>query len=85
MALDLSRPPPAQVSARVLLAGIDLYQASLSRWMPAMGVHCRFRPTCSHYAEAVVRRDGALIGGGRAAWRLLRCGAWTPAGTDDPP
>jgi putative membrane protein insertion efficiency factor len=82
LALDLSRPPEKQLSARVLLGGIDLYQATLSG---RLGVRCRFEPSCSHYAEAVIRHDGALIGTLRAVHRIARCGPWTPAGTHDPP
>lgn len=85
LAFDLSRPPADQLSARFLLAGIHLYQRTLSPRMPAVGVHCRFTPTCSHYAEGAIRKYGALGGSARAAWRILRCGPWTPAGTVDPP
>jgi putative membrane protein insertion efficiency factor len=85
VALDAGRPPARQLSARVLLAGIHLYQATLSPLMPALGVRCRFSPSCSHYAEAVIRRDGALVGTARAVARIARCGPWTPAGTVDPP
>lgn len=84
-ALDLARPPERQLSATALVGAIDLYQATASGWMPTLGVHCRFEPTCSHYAEAVIRRDGALVGTLRAAGRVLRCGPWTPEGTHDPP
>ena len=82
---DLARPPADQLSARVLLAGIDLYQAKASRRLAKAGVRCRFQPTCSRYAEAAIRQDGALVGSLRAGWRILRCGPWTPAGTVDPP
>jgi putative membrane protein insertion efficiency factor len=85
LCVDLTRPPSRQASARVLLAGIHLYQATLSPRMPALGVRCRFRPTCSHYAEGAIARYGAVSGSLRAAWRILRCGPWTPAGTYDPP
>jgi hypothetical protein len=85
LALDLARPAPAQLSARALLAAIHAYQATASPRLAALGVRCRFRPTCSHYAEGAIRRDGALVGSLRAAWRVLRCGPWTKAGTDDPP
>ena len=85
LGLDLSRPPAAQVSARMLIAGIDVYQATLSKLMPAAGVNCRFEPTCSHYAEGSIRRYGALEGTGKAFWRILRCGPWTEKGTVDPP
>ena len=50
-----------------------------------MGVQCRFTPTCSHYGEACIRQFGAMRGGWLAMKRVLRCGPWTPMGTDDPP
>ncbi|MFQ5351175.1 MAG: membrane protein insertion efficiency factor YidD [Thermoanaerobaculia bacterium] len=85
LGVDLARPPAAQLSARAMLAAIDLYQELLSPRIERTGVRCRFQPTCSHYGEAVIRRHGALVGGFKAAWRILRCGPWTPAGTEDPP
>jgi uncharacterized protein len=85
LAIDLARPPARQASARLLLGGIHLYQATLSPRMAALGVQCRFRPTCSHYAEGAIARYGALSGSLRAAWRIVRCGPWTPLGTYDPP
>lgn len=68
-----------------MLAVIDAYQARLSKALSRAGARCRFEPTCSHYGEAVIRRHGALVGGAKAAWRILRCGPWTPPGTADPP
>ena len=85
LGLDLGRAPGAQVSAWVLIAAIDVYQATLSKLMPAAGVKCRFQPTCSHYAEGSIGKYGALVGTARAARRLLRCGPWTEQGTIDPP
>ncbi len=85
LGLDLARAPESQASARVLIAAIDLYQATLSKLMPAAGVQCRFEPTCSHYAEGSIRKHGALGGTRRAAWRIARCGPWTEQGTIDPP
>lgn len=85
LALDLSRPASAQVSARVLLGALDIYQATFSVLNRKAGVRCRFKPTCSHYAEGAIRKYGALQGTGKAVWRVLRCGPWTPAGTVEPP
>lgn len=82
---DLTRQPEQQWSAGLLLVAIDLYQSTLSPKMETAGVRCRFDPTCSHYAAAVIRRDGALKGSWRAASRVARCGPWTPAGTSDQP
>jgi hypothetical protein len=85
VAADLVRPPDRQISARALRAGIHLYQHTLSPWMPAVGIQCRFTPTCSHYAEAVLLKHGALRGSWLSVRRLARCGPWTPAGTVDEP
>lgn len=85
LALDFSRPPAAQASARVLLVSIDVYQATFSILNRKAGVRCRFKPTCSHYGEGAIRKYGALKGTGKAIWRILRCGPWTPRGTVDLP
>lgn len=82
---DIGREPAQQWTAALLLAGIDAYQARLSPGLSVAGINCRFRPTCSEYAEATIRQEGAAKGSWRAARRLARCGPWTPAGTEDPP
>lgn len=85
LVLDLSRPASAQVSAHILIGAIDVYQATFSKLNRKAGVRCRFKPTCSHYGEGAIRKYGALVGTGKAVWRVLRCGPWTPAGTVDLP
>jgi putative membrane protein insertion efficiency factor len=82
---DLSRPPVDQCAARLLVAGIELYRRTLGPLATAIGARCRFEPSCSHYAEAVILGRGALEGSWLAARRLARCGPWTAAGTLDPP
>ena len=85
IALDLRRAPADQRSTRAALGAIHVYQATLSPVYARMGVKCRFTITCSHYGEAVIARFGIARGGWMAAKRILRCGPWTPAGTNDPP
>ena len=82
---DVSRPPARQASARLAVAGIHLYQRTLSPAAARHGAICRFTPTCSRYAEAVIARDGMVRGAWLAAKRIARCGPWTPAGTKDLP
>ncbi|GMU64714.1 MAG: hypothetical protein AMXMBFR36_09880 [Acidobacteriota bacterium] len=84
LVFDLTRAPELQSTARFELWAIGRYRAVLSPWLARGGVRCRFEPSCSRYAEAAIRADGALVGSARAAWRILRCGPWTPAGTHDP-
>jgi uncharacterized protein len=83
--IDLRRPPSNQWSTAAAVGGIHLYQATLSPLYGKLGVRCRFTLTCSHYGEEVVRRFGVMRGGWMAAKRILRCGPWTPIGTNDPP
>ncbi len=81
---DAIVPIPRQFSTRTLVAAIEQYRAHVSPHLKGR-VFCRFQPTCSEYGLVSVKKYGALRGGARAAWRVLRCGPWTPAGTVDPP
>ena len=83
--VDFALPPRRQVSARLLVGAIHLYQATLSPLLGKGGVRCRFQPTCSHYGEMAIRKYGTLEGTAKTVWRIARCGPWTPAGTVDLP
>jgi uncharacterized protein len=84
LAVDLTRPPPRQLTARALLGLVHLHQAIYAPLLERIGARCRFIPSCSRYGATVIRRYGALRGGWLALWRVLRCGPWTPQGTRDP-
>ena len=61
---------------------VRLYQWTLR---PFIGAHCRFEPSCSHYALAALAEHGAARGGLLAARRVLRCNPWTLGGYDPVP
>jgi uncharacterized protein len=66
-----------------LLKGlIILYQHTLGY---LLGGHCRFHPSCSHYALEALERHGALAGTWLSLRRLLRCHPWHPGGLDPVP
>jgi putative membrane protein insertion efficiency factor len=67
------------------LGSIHVYQRALAPAAARLGLRCRFTPTCSRYAEAVIARDGVVRGGVKALARIARCGPWTAAGTIDAP
>ncbi len=54
------------------LAAIHLYQRVLSPYMGYVA-HCRFQPTCSHYAVERLEADGFWAGNARIAVRLFMC------------
>jgi len=69
----------------IALAGVHGYQHSIAPLVSRAGIQCRFTPSCSRYAEAVIARDGVLRGGLKSLKRIVRCGPWTAAGTVDEP
>ena len=81
---DLLVPPRYAVDARAAISAIDSYRAHISPHLHGI-IQCRFVPTCSAYGRESIRKYGLLRGGARTAWRLARCGPWTPLGTIDPP
>jgi len=69
----------------IALGSIHLYQRALAPAAARIGLRCRFTPTCSRYAEAVIVRDGVVKGSVKALRRIARCGPWTAQGTRDEP
>ena len=67
---------------RLLIGIIRAYQYLLSPWW---GNHCRFTPTCSHYAVEALERHGVLAGLWLAIRRILRCHPWSAGGYDPVP
>jgi putative membrane protein insertion efficiency factor len=69
----------------IALGAIHGYQRLLAPAAARIGWRCRFTPTCSRYAEAVITRDGVVRGGWKTLNRIARCGPWTAMGTIDRP
>lgn len=66
------------------VATLELHRATWAPWLRAEGMRCRFEPSCSVYAEAVLHELGLWQALPVIARRLARCGPWTPVGTPDP-
>lgn len=69
-------------AAMLLTGAVRTYQYTLRG---VIGANCRYEPSCSHYALAVLRSHGALRGSALTARRILRCNPWHEGGYDPPP
>lgn len=65
-----------------LVAVIRVYQRALS---PLTGGHCRFIPSCSHYAIEALRKQGIVVGSLLTLKRLARCHPFGGRGYDPVP
>lgn len=81
-AVDLSSQPENQLTARVYIGIVHVYQA-VGRPMLEGVVACRFRPTCSDYSIEAVRRFGTIRGLVLTVQRLNSCQTSVPMGTID--
>jgi len=66
----------------VAIAAIRGYRLVLAG---SFGGHCRFYPSCSHYAEDAIRAHGVIRGVALASWRILRCNPFGAGGIDRVP
>ena len=81
---DLAAPHGRGWAARGAIFAIDEYRAHVSKTVQKVS-RCRFRPGCAFYGRESIRKHGFAKGSLKTAWRIARCGPWTPAGTVDPP
>ena len=82
-AVDASRPPQKQITARLYVASVRAYQ----RWgrpLTSRFVNCPYRPTCSEYSRQAVEKFGLTRGLWLTTSRLARCRGSVPPGTPDP-
>ncbi|OQA04986.1 MAG: putative membrane protein insertion efficiency factor [bacterium ADurb.Bin400] len=71
----------------ILIKLIELYQRTLSPdtgWFRAKypGGYCKFTPHCSEYGKQAIIKYGAVWGGVKAIWRVMRCNPWSKGGED---
>ncbi|MGM9552280.1 MAG: membrane protein insertion efficiency factor YidD [Clostridia bacterium] len=64
---------------RIFIFFINVYRKYIS---PLKKPCCRFYPTCSLYAIEAINKYGALKGGCKAAYRILRCNPLCKGGYD---
>jgi hypothetical protein len=82
-AFDWSRPSYEQLSVRVFDRGVIGPYRTYIRPITNRFVACRFTPTCSAYGQMAIYVHGFPRGIWMTTKRLVRCGPWTPRGTND--
>ena len=83
IALDATRAPQKQVTARLYLGAVQFYQRDLQP-LTASFIRCRYKPTCSRYSIQAVQRFGIAKGLGLTIKRIASCNGSVPMGTNDP-
>lgn len=71
-----------QIGSLAVITVIRIYQKWIS---PLLGPHCRFQPTCSHYAIEAFSRFGFLKGCWLTIKRVLKCHPLHQGGKDPIP
>jgi len=61
------------LAAYPALALIKIYKYTVSPALAALGVKCRYDPTCSSYGAQAISKHGLWRGGWMTAARLQRC------------
>jgi putative membrane protein insertion efficiency factor len=71
-----------RIATMLVLMPINAYRVVLS---PLLGSHCRFSPSCSHYAIEAIQLHGVVKGGYLTMHRLWRCRPFGGSGYDPVP
>jgi putative membrane protein insertion efficiency factor len=82
-AVDACRAPQKQVTARMYLAAVGVYQRDVHP-LTSRFIRCRYSPTCSHYSVEAVERFGIARGLWLSLKRVASCNKSVPMGTYDP-
>lgn len=70
------------VLRRLATLPVLAYRYLISPFTPAS---CRYRPTCSAYAQEAILKHGVWRGSGLALRRMARCHPWGGSGYDPVP
>ena len=68
-----------------MLALLRVYKTALSPVTQALGIHCRYEPSCSAYSSEAIQKHGGWFGGWMTLARLCRCHPFGGSGIDNVP
>ena len=69
----------------LMLGALRVYRLLLSPVAQALGIRCRYEPSCSTYSADAIRHHGGWFGGWMTLGRLCRCHPLGGSGFDPVP
>ena len=67
---------------KILLYLLKIYKKIISPLFKALGVECKYYPTCSDYMRQAIEKYGAAKGTALGIKRLIRCNPFSKGGYD---
>ena len=67
---------------KILLFILKLYKNFISPIIKAMGVECKYYPTCSEYAKLAIEKYGCVKGIYLSIKRVIKCNPFSKGGYD---
>lgn len=67
---------------RILIFIIKIYQKIISPIFSAMGIKCKYYPTCSEYTKQAIEKYGCIKGVYIGGKRIIRCNPFSKGGYD---
>ena len=68
--------------SKLLIFLIKVYKKALSPLFKAIGVECKYYPTCSEYTMQAIEKYGAFKGSLLGIKRVLKCNPFSKGGYD---
>ena len=67
---------------KILLFFLNMYKKFISPIFKAIGIECKFYPTCSDYMKQAIEKYGATKGIWLGLKRFLKCNPFSKGGYD---
>lgn len=67
---------------KILIFLLKTYKKFISPILKAIGVECKYYPTCSEYTRQAIEKYGALKGTWLGLKRFLKCNPFSKGGYD---
>ena len=67
---------------KILLFLLKIYKKYISPMFKAIGVECKYYPTCSEYTRQAIEEYGAIKGSVLGIIRIIKCNPFSKGGYD---